>query len=135
MRFYVHMTPVIPSKYTVAYRRFTFRISPGWRTVAISVIRSWLIWLTWRRPLIPPMSTKAPYGFMLWTDPTTTDPIPNCPWLPATALRWLRTSLDCSSSTSTNLKGISCSRSSSPVDFWENRQSESVWVSSWNCNF
>ncbi|MCI72400.1 hypothetical protein A2U01_0093663, partial [Trifolium medium] len=53
------------------------------------------------------MSIKAPYGFRLCTVPVTTDPIPSCAWMPATALRWLRISLDSSSSTSTNFKGIS----------------------------
>lgn len=69
------------------------------------------------------MSIKAPYGFRLCTVPVTTDPIPSCPWMPATALRWLRTSLACSWSTSTNFRGTSNSIISSPGDFYrENRQ-------------
>mmetsp|Transcript_9623 Transcript_9623/g.35261 ORF Transcript_9623/g.35261 Transcript_9623/m.35261 type:complete len:205 (+) Transcript_9623:315-929(+) len=105
-------------------RTITFNLSPTASTSSTLEMRSWEIWEMCRRPLLPPMSTKTPYGFTVCTTPSTTSPTFKASRPSPCALRLERTSLVRSSSTSRNFSGMVWPGSSSlgprRGDTWDN---------------
>mmetsp|Transcript_40056 Transcript_40056/g.99133 ORF Transcript_40056/g.99133 Transcript_40056/m.99133 type:complete len:234 (+) Transcript_40056:223-924(+) len=106
----------------------TFSSSPGASTFSTATMRSCEICEMCSRPLMPPTSTKAPYGFTACTMPLHTSPTPSpSPATTSDAFLFDITRRFFSSSTSRNLTGMVWPTSSSRL-----RERMAMWL--WGTN-